>query len=366
MRRNFWSFLVVITLCSFLTFLNLSSFVSSIESDINYDRESDFGETFNKVELGLSRPEIINFVGDIMLGRDVESYLKRNGSDYPYRKINFNSDNAYTVGNFESAIPGNHIQTPNNTFRFSTNPIHLQSLSKAGFTHMSLANNHTFDFGLPGYNNTIARLWDNDIIPFGHPTSISTSSVVVIKMKEVDVSVVAIHTLFTAPKSEDIKAVLDYANQISDYQVVYIHWGDEYQEKQSLSQRKLVEEFSKYGTDLVIGHHPHVVQGIERVNDTLVLYSLGNYIFDQYFSESVQKGLLASLDFTNEPIISLIPVTSIDTRVQPEYMSTEQGAIFLQEIAKNSDVELKSFIENGFIPLSIKLASSTEVVIMAE
>jgi poly-gamma-glutamate synthesis protein (capsule biosynthesis protein) len=190
--------------------------------------------------------------------------------------------------------------------------------------------------------------------------------VTLIELSKVKVAIVAMHTLFTAPKAEEIKAVLEYANTVSDYQIVYIHWGDEYREKHSLTQRRLVEVFSSYGTDLVIGHHPHVAQGIERVNDTLVLYSLGNYIFDQYFSESVQNGLLASLDFTNEPILTLIPVTSIGSRAQPEYMSEELAKMYLQRIAKNSDEDLVKNIEKGFIPLSVKLASSTEVFIMAE
>lgn len=363
LRRSFWPLLIVWIPCLVLAYLSIRDNIRDFESEVII-----VGNITIKSPQANSKPNpnIVNFVGDIMLGRDVESYLKRNGSDFPYRKINFNILDSYTVANFESAIPESHTQTPNNTFRFSVDQRHLESLANAGFTHMSLANNHSFDFSLPGYNHTITKLWDNNLTPFGHPTSLSKNSVTLLKMADKDVAIVAIHTLFMVPKAIDIKAVLEYANTISDYQVVYIHWGDEYQVKQSVNQRELVKEFSKYGTDLVIGHHPHVVQGIERVNDTIVFYSLGNYIFDQYFSDSVQNGLMVSLDFTDEPKISLIPVTSIGSRAQPGYMNEEQKALFLQEIAKNSDPDLSKNIEEGFIPLSLKLASSTEVFIMAE
>jgi poly-gamma-glutamate synthesis protein (capsule biosynthesis protein) len=365
-RRSFWSVLIVLIPCVILAYANFDDFVKKFEEEKVFGINTSLESPLDKTEQIINKPNSINFVGDILLGRDVESYLKRNGSDFPYRKISFNNQDSYTVANFESAIPEKHIQTPNNTFRFSTEAKHLSSLAMAGFTHMSLANNHSFDFGLPGYNHTISTLWDNNLVPFGHPTSLSTSSVTLLKMKDKNVAIIAMHTLFTAPKSEDIKSVLEYANSISDYQVVYIHWGDEYQHKQSASQRKLVEEFSNYGTDLVIGHHPHVVQGIERVNDTLVFYSLGNYIFDQYFSESVQNGLMLTFNLNEEPSINLIPVTSIDSRAQPQFMDDDNKLLFLQKIAENSDLDLKENIEMGVIPLSVKLASSSEVFIMAE
>lgn len=319
-----------------------------------------------KLTINTNIKEQIYFVGDVMLARDVERTMLSKGYGYPYQGIQFDKDTSYVFGNFESAIPLAHIPTPNNTFKFSVNEIFLPELRAAGFTHMSLANNHTFDYGRSGYNNTITKLWDQDIEPFGHPSVFSTSSISIVELGEVKVSVIALHTLFGAPTEKNINEVLSLASKLSDMQIVYVHWGDEYSKLPSMTQKKLAKKLSDAGADVIIGHHPHVVQSIEKINDTYIFYSLGNFIFDQYFSPDVQTGLMLKIVLGEQTYIDILPITSLENRLQPKQMAGQDRDVYLGKLSELSSPELTDLIKLGQIPLNLVLATSTEVAIMAE
>ena len=308
----------------------------------------------------------IMFFGDIMLARDVELHMIRYGLSYPFSSIQIDKDLVFAVANFESAVPNPHIFTPYNTFRFSTNWNYLSELNSAGFTHVSLANNHSFDYGLAGYNNTVYELWEAEVEPFGHPTILSTSSVTIVDTAPYTVAIVAIHTLFTTPSNNDIEAIFDFAASKSDIQIAFIHWGEEYELTQSAKQRKLAEVLIAAGADVVIGHHPHVVQGIEIIDDVPVFYSLGNFIFDQYFSSTVQTGLVLNLVLDKEPHFELLPVSSLESKARPYYMNASSTEDFLYSLGERSTDEIKEELLAGTISLRGLLASSSEVVIMAE
>jgi len=314
----------------------------------------------------ITNKEKILFVGDLMLARDVERKMVNQGPNYPFQGFAIDTAKSYAVANFESTIPEKHILTPNNTFQFSTKVEYLTNVRQAGFTHASLANNHSFDYGLAGYNHTISKMWDNDLIPFGHPTIVATSAVVILEVSTQRVAIIGVNITFGQPNEASLKSILSYANSISDIQIVYLHWGNEYEENQSAAQRALALFLSNIGADLIIGHHPHVVQGVEVVNNTLVFYSLGNFIFDQYFSTLVQQGLAIELDFKEKVSISLLPVTSMENRNQPRLMAEAERQSFLEALSLRSSPALRSQIQTGLIDFSVLLASSTEVAIMGE
>lgn len=304
------------------------------------------------------------FVGDIMLARDVERTLLQEGLDYPYRAISFDTKNDLVVANFEASIPQTHIKTPNNTFRFSVDKRLIPPLKAAGFTHLSLANNHAFDHGAVSFENTKEVLADNNLISFGHPTIFATSSISFINHAGKKIAIVGLHVLFNTPSDVQLESVVSFAKENSDLQILYVHWGNEYALVHSGEQERLATRMSDLGVDIVVGHHPHVVQDIVKIGNTLVFYSLGNYIFDQYFSIPVQQGLVLRLDDSLN--IALLPVSSEETRIQPSYMVGEKRASFLKNLASRSDKALFEQIESGVITYSNMLASSSEVAIMAQ
>ena len=130
--------------------------------------------------------------------------------------------------------------------------------------------------------------------------------------------------------------------------IVSIHWGEEYQLKNSISQQRLAHKMIDAGADLIIGHHPHVVQNIEIYKERLIFYSLGNFIFDQYFSKQTQQGLAVGVEVhPKEFVFRLFPIQS--KLSQPFLMEQAKAEKLLEELALRSSPQLLDEIKNGII-----------------
>lgn len=297
----------------------------------------------------------IGFTGDIMLARNVENLMQVHGGGYPYQGQVFASSSLdYLVGNFEASVPKVHQKTPSGAFQFSVEAKYLSFLTEANFTHVSLANNHALDHGHDGYKNTKLALADEGLASFGHPTQVATSSVTYLTQGSTTVAIIGLHTLFTAINDKDLQRVLTVAKARSDWQIAYVHWGNEYVETPQAQDKLLAEKLVKYGIDLIIGHHPHVIQTIDQIDGVPVFYSLGNYIFDQYFSRSVQEGLALVVHFDEGKMhqIDLLPVTSRYSRSQPHLMNQEERKSSLNYVSSISSEAMREGISLGRINLS--------------
>ncbi|HFC36337.1 MAG TPA: hypothetical protein ENJ49_01525, partial [Candidatus Moranbacteria bacterium] len=122
----------------------------------------------------------------------------------------------------------------------------------------------------------------------------------------------------------------------SDFIVVYSHWGREYKLVNSERQQKLAHQFIDAGADLIIGAHPHVVQPIEIYKNKAIFYSLGNFVFDQYFSDNVRSILGVGVLLENKKIkFTLIPLFKRKNG-ELEWMTGEQQKNFLQNLSERS------------------------------
>ena len=314
-----------------------------------------------------SAADTLVFVGDVLLARNIEFLMRQNGNQYPYAGVSFADFGAQpaVVGNFEAAVPRVHVPTPIRMIDFSVDRLHLPALREAGFTHMSLANNHSFDFGETDFTHTVTQLEETGINSFGHPNTVHNQSVEFVEVGDVMVAIIGVHTLHTIPTYTELKKVFEYASNRSEFQIVYVHWGTEYVYTHNKRQREAAERFVDAGADLVIGHHPHVVQDVDLIAGVPVFYSLGNYIFDQYDSVSTEQGLLLQLDFTKLKSISLIPVTSEDTLSQPRRMTQENHARFLENLSNRSDASVREYVRAGYFPLETTVATSAKIAIMS-
>jgi poly-gamma-glutamate synthesis protein (capsule biosynthesis protein) len=158
-----------------------------------------------------------------------------------------------------------------------------------------------------------------------------------------------------APSREAIQRLIETASKESDMQIAFVHWGTEYEPLHSAFQEDLAKILIDAGAEVVIGHHPHVVQDIALYKGKPIFYSLGNFIFDQYFSEAVQDGLM--VDFTPEGgayHFTLLPVTSRYSRSQPMLMLGDERKAFLIELAAKSEPELQEMIVEGNITLKTR------------
>lgn len=299
-------------------------------------------------ETATDKKQAVSFVGDIMLARNVEYLMRAYGHFYPFAELPEHQEEAYLVGNFEGAVPKKHVPTQSMQFSFSIHPDFIAGLREYGFTHLGLANNHAYDFGVDDFRHTEALLEDSSFDVFGDPGSLSTSSVALLELDGGTVALVGIYALYQKPSTEAIGDVFAYADAISDVQIAYVHWGEEYVPIHNDFQETLAHALIDAGADAIIGHHPHVVQDIGLYKGSPIFYSLGNFIFDQYFSEEVQTGLMATFSFDSDMLrFELVPATSIGTRSVVRHMAGYERDEFLEGLAQKSHAELEKMITEG-------------------
>ncbi len=364
--------IAVIVLTVLLNSINLNFYIPEFSrgvlAELSFitDLPILFNDSNNELAfLDSTKSDTIIFTGDVMLARNVEYLMDKNGSNYPFSGIDFNTlaTNPIVVGNFEASVPEAHIPTPAYKMKFSVNHNFLPVLKESGFDYLSLANNHSFDYGLDGYEKSKQMIKQSEMIPFGHPSIHSTTSVVYAEVSNSRVALIGLHTLTNPITHDELEQIFAEANKKSDFQIIYIHWGEEYKTKNNTAQKKLATELVRLGADLIVGHHPHVVQNIDLVNGVPVFYSLGNYIFDQYFSSETQIGLLLKTDFSSNSV-EILPISSLGTLSQPHLVSEKDSQDFLRNLAKISHPDLKGQILDGYITLNSRVASSSKIAMM--
>ncbi len=285
-------------------------------------------------------------VGDIMLGRFVETLMTRSSKRYPFQDMGgLISDVEIAFGNLEGPIHTDHRQTPDFDLHFSFDPIMAGLLSAEGFDIMGLANNHTYDQGIPAFLDTMRYLHEDGLEFFGHPMEARPEYV----LKHGDINFIGFHDTFQGDFiEEDALAVITDTASADTFDIVSIHWGPEYALTSAEVQQELGHKIIDAGADLIIGHHPHVVQEIEEYEGKLIFYSLGNFIFDQYFSPDVQEGLTVGIEFTDDGVMyRLIPV--IIDKSQPRPMAEAQAQDFYNKLADRTGPDLADEVRQGFI-----------------
>ena len=152
-------------------------------------------------------------------------------------------------------------------------------------------------------------------------------------------------------EEEIIKAIKTVKSLNPDnFLIISLHWGEEYKLINSSAQQKFAHQVIEAGADLIIGHHPHVVQNIEKYQGKLIFYSLGNFIFDQYFSPDTQQGLAVGLEIYPKNLVYRLFPLQINLS-QPVLMEQNKASEFLIQLAKRSDDKLVDEIKDGIIKI---------------
>lgn len=251
-----------------------------------------------------SEPVRILFVGDILLSRNVkEEYKTRN--TFPWEKLKpFFHSSDIVIGNLEGAV-GNLLEQINPLAQspvFAIDSSDIELLEKAGFNAMTVENNHSLDLGIKGKTKTISTLVENNI------KSISLeNSPYFFYTKGCIISIIAVNLVLNRDSSKykipsiEIQQKLRLAKTLSNIVIVSVHWGSELLEWPNKVQRDAAKWLISNGADVIIGHHPHVVQKPELIDGKPVYFSLGNHLFDQKFN-STKEGLIAEIEIKNGKI----------------------------------------------------------------
>lgn len=287
--------------------------------------------SFRKVAIHKEeKPINIIFVGDVMLGRAVEEQYQKEDI-FEYVRPAFNEADA-VVANLEGPVLNNHIKTPYNSYKFSFATTTLGILKYAGFTDLTLANNHTDNYGRDGYAETVLNLKSFGLYTFGDPNLIAESSVSEREIGDKKFIFIGINDTYG---NLTIGKILEFVSGLKakfndEILVVCMHWGEEYKVVANERQTKIGRGLIDAGVDLVIGSHPHVVQNLEKYNGKYIFYSLGNFVFDQYFSTSTQQGLAVRMKIGETGSeFELMPIVS--NRSIPAFLVGEEKTLWLRE-----------------------------------
>jgi len=278
-----------------------------------------------------AEPLVIHAVGDIMLAGSGEKIYRKYGYDYPFaatREILQQGD--IVIGNLESPLASSGVEFTGKKFRFKADPKAAPALKRAGFTHISLANNHILDFGAEGLKETLAALDANSIIFAGAGQNLTAARKAAItsahgvKVAFLSYSLTYPEEFFagqetagTAPGyASFFTADITAAKKNADCVIVSFHWGGEGENKPKPYQVNAAHKAVEAGADIVIGHHPHVLQGIERYNNGVIFYSLGNFAFGSY-SRSSSVSMIARITFdAGIREVEIIPLSILNSQVR--------------------------------------------------
>ncbi len=278
---------------------------------------------------------VLLFGGDAMLSRVVGSKTVSSGDwSWPFAHISSTLAAAdLTIINLESpfAIGGNH-KVPTGSFSFNADPMMARGLISAGVDIVSLANNHMMNQGTKGITDTETVLKENNIDFAGAGLTEAEARKPVIRSvdgKRFGFLAYAYPDDYqTAAAAKAGTANLDIGKMRADIAalkpqvdvvIILMHAGTEYTEKPNAQQTAFAHAAIDAGADLIVGHHPHWVQKVEKYNGKTIIYSLGNLVFDQMWSVETTEGALAKVGFVDGKIsgISYVPII-IKNYGQPE------------------------------------------------
>lgn len=278
--------------------------VSMNASEDNSQKASSDSQNTDSSNATVSSPVslTLSVVGDCTLGTDetfdydtsLNAYYENYGADYFLQNVKdiFSTDDL-TIANFEGTLTDSD-EREDKTFAFKAPASYASILTGGSVEAVNTANNHSHDYGDQSFDDTLAALDDAGIVHFGYDET------AVMDVKGIKVGLVGIYELYDHLEREQqlkdniAKVKADGAQLI----VVIFHWGNETETVPDSNQTTLGRIAIDEGADLVCGHHPHVLQGIETYKGRNIVYSLGNFCFGGNSSPSDMDTMIYQQTFT--------------------------------------------------------------------
>lgn len=280
------------------------------------------------------------FGGDIMLSRQVNTKMEKyDNYNWPLIEIASTTVEAdITIANLESPfLRSSSYQVPSGSFSFKANPEAVSSLNLAGFDLLSLANNHMLNQGKKGIIDTQEILKENNIAFCGAGLNEEEARrALIIEKKGVKFAFLC----YAYPEDYSLAsetragiAGMDKEKMISDVKnnkdkadaiIIIMHAGTEYVSEPNWQQKEFAKAAIEAGADMIVGHHPHWPQSFEFYQDKPIIYSLGNLVFDQMWSNETRQGLLLKMTWQKGlKELKFIPIKIYDYG-QAKFMEDEK------------------------------------------
>ncbi|WP_018750461.1 CapA family protein [Paenibacillus sanguinis] len=296
---------------------------------------------------------LIHFAGDTMFSGKVQERLEKKGYDFPYAYIRelFEQDDLSLL-NLETPVTEGGQPAENKAYVFKSPVKALAPMVKAGVDAVGLANNHILDQGISGLKDTLKALQEHNIAyaGAGHDEG-EAYAPVYLERKGIKVALLSFSRV--VPKSSwaaganhagvasvySPKRALEAirtAKENADLVLVMSHWGKERTTVLEEHQQELAHAYIDAGADLIIGSHPHVIQGLEQYKGKWIVYSTGNFIFTKSKDPKTWETAVFAAVYTKEGACRLRLIPYRTELGQPVPMNAEEGSKLLNEIAEIS------------------------------
>lgn len=308
-----------------------------------------FNQSGSVVDIGPKENVSIAVTGDVMFARNMPGVLSMDSSPFAGVSDVVSNVNLLLI-NFENAATTSEDALKGDV-PLKCDPSYVPLAKANNITVAGLANNHAYDYGQAGMEDTIKCLNDAGITPMGAGNTEDEAHQAVVKeingrkitiLNYMDSDNFAEYSQdvmpyadgsnpgYSAYDSEDAKKQIAENND-SDCIIAYMHYGNEYSNSPNENQVKISHELIDYGADIVIGSHPHVTEGIEMYNGKPIFYSLGNFIFDQS-NTATHSAYFVKLDLVNDTGVCTVYPIYISNYL-PQYMSAEDGTALLSNLS---------------------------------
>jgi hypothetical protein len=298
--------------------------------------------------------------GDIMLGRGVNNKMVGyNDYSYPYRGIHDEVQSAdYRVANLECTVTDvTPVPTDPHTFYFVSAAKAISGLVYAGFQTLTVANNHSNGpGGHPAFSDMLKNLRANNISVIGGGDNLAEARTPSVQtIKGVKFALLGYHDFAVVPaqgpaatdsswglapaKLATLPDDITAARAKADIVIPYFHWGIEYTKVPTKAQQALARAAIDAGADMVLGNHPHWTQGVEEYKGKLIIYSMGNFVFDQDWSRPTLEGMLIHFYWRGKALVGVRFVPTLDRdRCQPRIMTQAEGVGVFQRMWSGTDI----------------------------
>jgi poly-gamma-glutamate synthesis protein (capsule biosynthesis protein) len=212
-------------------------------------------------------------------------------------------------------------------FTFCGLPDNASLLDRANIRFISLANNHILNYGSEGLSETFNTL-DKYNIYYSENNNILYKT-----MKGTTFALLSFDDIVRRVDIDTFSEIIRTAKHNADFVIVSFHWGEEYQPLPNQRQKDLANIAAENGVNLIIGHHPHVLQTSEWIDNTLVFYSLGNFLFDQFWSLETRIGAIAKIEISDGQIskVEIIP-TILENNFQIDLINDQSKLDIIKHV----------------------------------
>lgn len=295
-------------------------------------------------------------VGDMEFDREVRAYLDSAPAEQLMSSVSPELASAdYAFGNLEGPLSNGGTPQAGKDVVFRGHPRGADALESAGIDAVSMANNHALDYGPEALKDTRRALDARGIAGSGAgmtPERAYRPATVVVKADGGKAKVSLVSFSYIIPdgfypyegkpgiaavrRPQTVSRYVRAAKKAGDYVVASFHWGVEYQDYPIQEQRRLAKAAIDSGADLVLGHHPHVIQGIEVYRGRVIAYSLGDFVFDHYSRKTGEAFILRTVLGQRPPRVRIIPVY-LSMSGRPQIVHGAEARAILTRLASISE-----------------------------